>query len=176
MMNVIDIVIIALLLFAAVRGFMSGLFAAIASLVSVVAGVFCAIHYSFYIEGILSDSGFDWSAQTYKIVAFAVTFLGVVLAIVFIGKILTKLADITALGLINKILGAVFGSLKWALILSVLLLFFDKFNKTIPFVEKEMLDESVMFYPIKSIIPTLIPSIMDEDNPSLNFIKGEKKG
>ena len=108
--------------------------------------------------------------------AFAVTFLGVVLAIVFIGKILTKLADITALGLINKILGAVFGSLKWALILSVLLLFFDKFNKTIPFVEKEMLDESVMFYPIKSIIPTLIPSIMDEDNPSLNFIKGEKKG
>ena len=82
-MNVIDIVIIALLLFAAVRGFMSGLFAAIASLVSVVAGVFCAIHYSFYIEGILSDAGFDWSTQTYKIVAFAVTFLGVVLAIVF---------------------------------------------------------------------------------------------
>ncbi|MEN8704138.1 MAG: CvpA family protein [Polaribacter sp.] len=170
-MNVIDIIIIVILLFAAVRGFMSGLFASIASLVAIVAGVFCAIHYSYYIEYALNDSVLEWSHQTNKIVAFAVTFLAVVLAIIFVGKLLTKLADITALGLLNKILGAIFGALKWSLILSVLFLFFEKFNKTIPFVDEEMLDESVLFYPIKSIVPTLIPAIMDEENPSLKFIK-----
>ncbi|EAQ42856.1 CvpA family protein [Polaribacter sp. MED152] len=172
-MNVIDIIIIVILLFAAVRGFMTGLFAAIASLVAIIAGVFCAIHYSYYIEYALNDSVLEWSHQTNKIVAFAVTFLAVVLAVIFVGKLLTKLADITALGLLNKILGAIFGALKWSFILSVIFLLFDKFNKTIPFVEEEMLEESVMFYPIKSIIPTLIPSIMDEDNPSLKFIKGK---
>lgn len=170
-MNVIDIVIAVILIFAAVRGFMTGLFSAIASLVAIVAGVFCAIHFSYYVEYELNDSVLEWSHQTNKIVAFAVTFLFVVLAIIFVGKLLTKLADITALGLLNKILGAIFGALKWSLLLSVIFLLFDKFNKTIPFVDKEMLESSVLFYPVKSIVPTLFPAILDDDNPSLKFIK-----
>lgn len=170
-MNVIDIIIIVILLFAAIRSFMAGLFASIASLVAIVAGVFCAIHYSYFIEHVLNNSVLEWSHQTNKIVAFAVTFLAVVLTIIFVGKLLTKLADISALGLLNKILGAIFGALKWSLILSILFLLFGKFNKTIPFVDEEMLEESVLFYPIKSIVPTLIPAIMDEENPSLKFIK-----
>ena len=170
-MNVIDIIIAVILIFAAVRGFMIGLFSAIASLVAIVAGVFCAIHFSYYLENMLNDSVLDWSHQTYKIVAFGVTFLIVVLTIIFIGKLLTKLADITALGLLNKILGAIFGALKWSLILSVIFLFFDKFNKTIPFIEKDTLDKSILYSPVKSVIPTLFPAILNEDNPSLKFIK-----
>lgn len=169
-MNVIDIIITVILIFAAVRGFMIGLFSAVASLVAIVAGVFCAIHFSYHIEYLLHDTVLEWSDKTFKIVAFALTFLIVVLAIIFLGKLLTKLADITALGLLNKILGAIFGTLKWSLILSVIFLLFDKFNKTIPFVEKETLDESVLYSPVKSIIPTLFPAIMDKDNPSLKFI------
>ena len=48
-------------------------------------------------------------------------------------------------------------------------LLFDKFNKTIPFVDKKTLDESVLFNPVKSIIPAIFPAIMDKDNPSLKF-------
>ncbi len=138
-MNVIDIIIAVILIFAAVRGFMTGLFSAIASLVAIVAGVFCAIHFSYQIEYLLNDSVLKWSHQTNKIVAFAVTFLFVVLAIIFVGKLLTKLADITALGLLNKILGGVFGALKWSLLLSVIFLLFDKFNINISVVEEESL-------------------------------------
>lgn len=169
-MNVFDIIITVILLFAAVRGFMKGLFSEIASLVAIVAGVFCAIHFSYYVEYFLNDSVLKWSHQTNKIVAFAVTFLAVVLFIIFIGKVLTKLADITSLGFLNKILGAAFSVLKSAIILSVIFLFFDKFNKTIPFVEKKNLDESVMYNSVKIIVPTLFPAIMDKDNPSLKFI------
>lgn len=170
-MNVIDIIIAVILIFAAVRGFMTGLFSAIASLLAIVLGVFCAIHFSYYVEYALNDSVLDWSHKTNKIVAFGVTFLVVVLGVIFVGKLLTKLADITALGLLNKILGGVFGALKWSLLLSVIFLLFDKFNKTIPFVDKKMLDNSVLYYPVKSMVPTLFPSIMDKDNPSLKFIK-----
>lgn len=169
-MNVIDIIIAVILIFAAVRGFMTGLFSAIASLLAIVLGVFCAIHFSYYVEYALNDSVLDWSHQTNKIVAFAVTFLVVVLGVIFIGKLLTKLADITALGLLNKVLGGVFGALKWSLLLSVIFLLFDKFNKTIPFVNKKMLDNSVLYYPVKSMVPTLFPSVMDNDNPSLKFV------
>ena len=170
-MNVFDIIIAVILLFAAVRGFMKGLFSEVASLIAIVAGVFCAIHFSYYVEYFLNDSVLKWSHQTNKIVAFAVTFLAVVLFIIFIGKVLTKLADITSLGFLNKILGGVFAMLKSAIILSVIFIFFDKFNKTIPFVDKKTLDESILYNSVKSIVPTLFPAIMDKDNPSLKFIK-----
>ncbi|WP_439130212.1 CvpA family protein [Polaribacter sp.] len=170
-MNVFDIIIAVILLFAAVRGFMKGLFSEVASLIAIVAGVFCAIHFSYYVEYFLNDSVLKWSHQTNKIVAFAVTFLAVVLFIIFIGKVLTKLADITSLGFLNKILGGVFAVLKSAIILSVIFLFFDKFNKTIPFVSEKTLNESVLYNSVRTIVPTLFPAIMDKDNPSLKFIK-----
>lgn len=170
-MNVFDIIIAVILIFAAVRGFMKGLFSEVASLVAIVAGVFCAIHFSYYLEYFLNDSILEWSHKTNKIVAFAVTFLAVVLFIIFIGKVLTKLADITSLGFLNKILGGLFSALKSAIILSVIFIFFDKFNSTIPFVNKKTLDDSVLYNSVKIIVPTLFPSIMDKDNPSLKFIK-----
>ena len=168
-MNIVDIIIVVILIFAAVRGFITGLFSSVASLVAIIAGVFCAIHYSHYVEAEFQDSVLEWSSNTYKIASFAITFLVVVLTILFLGKLLTKLADISSLGLLNKILGGIFGALKWSLILSVIFLLFDKFNKTIPFVEKETLEESILYSPVKSIIPTLFPAIMDKENPTLKF-------
>ncbi|NVJ88406.1 MAG: CvpA family protein [Flavobacteriaceae bacterium] len=174
-MNVFDIVILVILLIAFVRGIINGFFAEVASLVAIIAGVFCAIHFSFYIENFLQGSVLKWSHQTNKIVAFIATFLIVVLTIVFVGKVLTKLADITALGLLNKALGGLFATLKSAVILSVIFLFFNRFNKTIPFVEEETLEESILYYPIQSIVPTLFPAILDEDNSSLRFFKEKKE-
>lgn len=168
-MNIVDIIIIVILIFAAVRGFITGLFSSVASLVAIIAGVFCAIHYSHYVEAEFQDSVLEWSSNTYKIASFAITFLVVILTVLFLGKLLTKLADISSLGLLNKILGGIFGALKWSLILSVIFLLFDKFNKTIPFVEKETLEESILYSPVKSIIPTLFPAIMDKENPTLKF-------
>lgn len=168
-MNIIDIILIVILIFAAVRGFITGLFSSVASLVAIVAGVFCAIHYSHYIEAEFQDSVLEWSSNTYKIASFAITFLVVILTIIFLGKLLTKLADISSLGLLNKLLGGIFGALKWSLLLSVIFLLFDKFNKTIPFVHQETLEESILFTPVKSIVPTLFPAILDDNNPSLKF-------
>lgn len=170
-MNVLDIVVAVILLFVAVRGFMKGFFSEIASLIAIVAGVFCAIHYSYYVEYFFNDSFLKWSDQTNKIVAFAITFLVVVIFIIVVGKVLTKLADITSLGFLNKILGSVFAVLKSAIILSVIFLFFDKFNKTIPFVSEKTLEESVLYNTVRVIVPTLFPKIMDEDHPSLKFIE-----
>jgi membrane protein required for colicin V production len=171
-MNVFDIVIVVLLILAFVRGIIKGLFSEIASLIAVVAGVFVAIHYSNYLEFYLVNSTFvDWSDQTNRIVAFSITFLAVVLLIIFIGKLLTKIADITALGMINKFLGGVFGVLKVALILSIIFIFFGRVNSTIPFITKETLDESMLFYPIKSIAPELFPTIIKEDKNGKTIIK-----
>ncbi|RCW93770.1 CvpA family protein [Winogradskyella arenosi] len=158
-MSVIDIILAALLLFGFIRGLFKGFFVEVASLVALVLGVWGAIHFSGFASDFL-QAKVDWNIKTINIVAFAITFVVIVLTISLAGKALTKLADFAALGIINKLAGAVFGALKIGLILSVLLGVFAKMNDTLPFMEKEDLDKSVLYSPIKSLAPLLFPTII----------------
>jgi membrane protein required for colicin V production len=90
-----------------------------------------------------------------------------VLLISLIGKLLTKIADVAALGILNKVAGAVFGAAKLALILSIVLIVFNKLNRTLPFVSEEKLQSSILYNPVKNFAPTLFPSILyNEDEES----------
>ncbi|CAM1351650.1 CvpA family protein [Tenacibaculum crassostreae] len=160
-MNTFDIIIAALLLFGFVRGLMKGLFVEVASLVALIAGVYGAIHFSYFIGDWLKDS-VDWDEKYISLAAFAGTFVVIIVIIALLGKILTKIADFASLGILNKILGGVFGALKIGLILSVIFIFFGKMNDTIPFVSQDSLDESILYKPVKKIAPTIFPSIIKD--------------
>lgn len=164
-MGIIDIVLGALILFGLVRGFMKGLFVEVASLVALIAGVYGAMHFSNF-AGDFLESKVDWNENTINIVAFAITFVIIVLTIAFAGKALTKLANFAALGILNKLLGGIFGGLKIALILSVILIIFDKMNRAIPFANEEDLEASAFYKPVKSLVPMILPNILntEEDN------------
>ena len=161
-MNIFDIIIAALLLFGFVRGLMKGLFVEVASLVALVGGVYGAIHFSYFIGNFLKES-VSWKEEYITLAAFAATFVVIIIVIALVGKMLTKLADFAALGIINKILGGVFGALKIGLILSVIFIFFGKMNDTIPFIKKETLDESILYEPVRKIAPIIFPSIIKDD-------------
>ncbi|MCB0445775.1 MAG: CvpA family protein [Gelidibacter sp.] len=160
-MNIIDIVLAALLLFGLIRGFMKGLFVEVASLVALVAGVYGAIHFSDFAASFLQDKT-DWDEKMINITAFAITFVIIVLAIALAGKALTKLANFAALGILNKLLGGLFGALKIGLILSVILIVFDSLNSTLPLADKKDIDNSVLYKPVKSLVPMIFPSILDK--------------
>ena len=164
-MNVLDIILGALLLFGLVRGFMKGLFVEVASLVALIAGVYGAIHFSNFAAEFL-QSRTDWNEKTINLAAFAITFVVIIIAISLAGKALTKLADFAALGILNKLLGGVFGTLKIGLILSVLLIVFSKMNSVIPFVGEEDIEESVLYKPVKSLAPMIFPNIIKSDEDS----------
>lgn len=161
-MSIIDIVLGALLLFGLIRGSMKGLFVEVASLVALVLGVYGAIHFSHFASGFL-ESKVDWNEKTINIVAFAITFVIIVLTISLAGKALTKLADFAALGIINKLAGGLFGALKIGLILSVLLIVFNKLNNTLPFMEKEDLEKSMLYKPVKSLAPMIFPNLIKSE-------------
>lgn len=162
-MSIVDIVLAALILFGFIRGLFKGFFVEVASLLALVLGVFGAIHFSYFASEFLEPK-VDWDEKTMNIVAFAITFVVIVLAIGLAGKALTKLANFAALGLINKLAGGVFGALKIGLILSVLLGVFDKMNDTLPFMEKEDLEKSTLYSPVKSLAPMIFPSIIKSDS------------
>ncbi|XKW96054.1 CvpA family protein [Tenacibaculum maritimum] len=161
-MNTFDIIIAALLLFGFIRGLMKGLFVEVASLVALVAGVYGAIHFSYFIGDWLKNS-VSWNEKYISLAAFAATFVIIILVIALLGKIFTKLADFASLGILNKILGGVFGALKIGLILSVVFIFFGKMNDAIPFVAEENLEESILYKPVKKIAPIIFPSIIKSE-------------
>ncbi|QNM84948.1 CvpA family protein [Polaribacter pectinis] len=169
-MNIFDIIIAALLLFGFVRGLMKGLFVEVASLVALIGGVYGAIHFSYFISDFLKDS-VSWKEEYISLTAFAATFVVIIVIIALLGKMLTKLADFASLGIINKILGGVFGALKIGLILSVIFIFFGKMNDTIPFIKKETLDESILYEPVKKIAPTIFPSIIKDDKQEKTLLE-----
>lgn len=162
-MSVLDIVLLALLLFGLIRGFSKGLFVEVASLAALIAGVYGAIHFSDYAATFVEDN-VEWDEKYVNIVSFAITFIVIVLVIAIAGKALTRLADFAALGIINKVLGGIFGALKIGLILSIILIVFDTMNKTLPFASEEQLEDSVLYEPVKSLAPMIFPSILNKKN------------
>ena len=172
-MNALDIVLLGFLGFGIVRGFFRGLFVEIASLVALVAGVYGAFHFSAYASEFLKEK-VDWNENTINIVAFFGTLMLIILVIGLAGKALTKIADFAALGLFNKLLGALFGGLKIAVILSAMLIIFEKMNRPVPFTEEAHKKVSVLYSPVKSIIPLLFPNLIVNGKPISNDLEIEE--
>lgn len=159
-MNIIDIILGILLLIGLTRGLSKGLFVSLASLIALTTGIYFAIHFSHIVGNYISKS-VDWSESTINLTAFAITFILIILGVSLAGKILTKIADFAALGMINTLLGGLFGVLKMAFIASVIFMFIDGLNQKITFIEKETLDGSALYAPISKIAPIILPNILE---------------
>lgn len=160
-MNVVDIILAVILLYGLVRGFFRGFFAELASLVAFIAGIYIAVYFSHILSDFLSER-VSWDIHVVNLIAFAITFILVVFLISLAGKFLTQIANFAMLGIINKLFGAVFGLLKVAFIVSVIMMFFGATNEKIDIVEEETLETSILYWPIRSIAPRILPSILRE--------------
>lgn len=162
-MNVLDIVLGVFLLVGLFQGFRKGFFVELASLVGLILGVIGAIYFSHFVSGFLIKY-ISWEEQTVNLVAFAITFIGIVILVSMLAKMLTQMADIAALGLINKFFGGVFGLLASAFFLSVLLLFFNSFEQDFSILEEEKKEASILYKPVASLAPMVLPKLIKELN------------
>ena len=160
-MSTIDIVIGVILILGFVRGFMRGLIIEIASLIALVAGIYGAIHFSYFALNFLTDQ-LTWDAKYIELCAYAITFLIIVLSILLIGKLLTKLAGAIALGIVNRILGGLFGILKLAFVISVIMMFLGNMNNDYQLVSEEHIENSILYQPVSQIAPLVLPPLMLE--------------
>jgi membrane protein required for colicin V production len=104
----------------------------------------------------------SWTERLINLAAFAITFVIIVLVVSLAGKLLTKIADFAMLGIINKIAGAAFAVVKDAFLLSVVIMFLNEANERIGFVSEEAMGESILFSPVKSLAPAILPTILDK--------------
>lgn len=157
-MNYFDLIFAIPLLWGAYKGFSKGLIISIASLIALLLGIYGSIRFSGYTREFVNQH-FEVTDNYIPLIAFAITFLGIVIGIHFLAKLLNKLVDAIALGWLNTIAGIVFGLLKAAFIISIFIFIFEKIDRSEHFISKSIKEESLLYDPIRTLAPALFPSL-----------------
>ncbi len=153
-MNTIDVIIAIPLLWGAWQGFNKGLIITISSIAALLFGVWGSIKFSNFTADFLANN-FGLKSQYNSLIAFAITFLIIIIAVHVLAHIVDKLLSAAALGLFVKIAGAAFGILKWGLIISIILSLYGTINNDYKYTTKESIDKSILYKPISSIAPSI---------------------
>ncbi|MGB0881486.1 MAG: CvpA family protein [Vicingaceae bacterium] len=159
-MNYFDIIIIIPLIWGAYKGFKKGIIIEVASFIALGLGIWGGIKFSSISAKYLSEV-FDIAENIMPLISFAVTFILIVIAVFTLAKMLQKIIKMVALGFVNKAAGALFGMLKFGLILSVVINFTNIINKQISFIEPEMKNSSILYEPIGKIAQIIIPGLKE---------------
>ncbi len=155
-MYYVDILLAIPLIWGAFMGFKKGLVLELASIFALALGTYGSIKFS-GLTAIYLREEMAWETNWLGIIAFLITFMGIVILVFLLGKLLDKMLKVVALGLVNRLLGLLFGVLKYALLLSVLLFFFDNLNAQFHFTKENWKESSILFQPLQYILEPLSP-------------------
>ncbi|MDF9800934.1 membrane protein required for colicin V production [Catalinimonas alkaloidigena] len=146
-MSIWDFVILVILLAGAYRGFQKGLLREVVGIFALVAGVIGAIQWL--------PEGMDFLSRTLNtqtellpVFAFFLIFITIVLAISLAGRLVKLIIDLTPIGFVDGIGGALLGMLKWALGISIILWVMDNARVELP-----IDDESMLYVNVKQVAP-----------------------
>ena len=132
-MNALDLILIALLLLAAVKGWRIGIVQALTALVGLILAYGLALSYGGVVAGWISDRVSDTPSAA-AVVGFVCIFLATLVAFYLLGRVLRGIVRLSPLGLVDAVGGAVAGVANGVLILGlfVLLLRAHPFHDRIP--------------------------------------------
>ena len=147
-MNYIDFILIVIIIWGAFNGFKKGLINELASIISLVLAIFFANNYYLFLNKKLYNL-FESESDFISILSVIIIFFLTILIVKIIAKFLTKIIKFVFLGLVNKIIGSLFGILKSFLVLAILIFIFSKLNEVVNIVEKEKLHQSIVYSKIE---------------------------
>lgn len=153
-MNILDIFIIVPIILGFVFGLFKGLIRELTSLAAIVLGIFGAKLFEPQVSRLLL-SWFDMQPGIAQAVSYLMLFVAIVVLLLIVANILDKLFSAIALGGLNKFLGGIFGALKFALVVSVLLNVFDTFDKRFGFIKEETKSTSFAYEAMLGFGPKL---------------------
>lgn len=161
-MSYLDLFFGLVLAWGAYSGFSKGLIKELASILGVIVGVFLAKNYYPYLDIKLKPI-FESEAGFISILSAILIFLLTIMVFKIIAKFLTKFLKIIALGLLNRIIGSVFGIFKTVLLLCILVFIFSNINNVTGIIKAEKLSQSFFYSKIEKINSFIIESNYSEN-------------
>lgn len=124
-MNALDYTLIAVFGYCLGRGVFRGLVKELSSIIGVLGGFYAA--YSYY--PLVAKPLANWITNTgyLYIISFLVLFISIYLVVSFTGVVIKHLMNIAFLGWADRVCGALFGSLKGLLVISIMVLMLTAF-------------------------------------------------
>jgi membrane protein required for colicin V production len=145
-MNSLDLFLLIPIGLGFIFGIFKGLVKELTSLVAIILGIFGAKLLAPYFSGILKTS----LPLTYLLL-----FIAIGVGLLLLANMLDKIFDSISLGGLNKLLGGIFGGLKYALIVSVLLNVFNSLDNRLHILGTETKENSIAYKPVMKLGPTL---------------------
>jgi membrane protein required for colicin V production len=152
-LEVIDLIIILPILFGAYRGFRKGLIMDVVNILAFVLALLGAFK--------LMDQSIVWLVEIFgkpnpfiPFLAFILVFIGIVLGVNILGKMLKGLVGLTILGSIDKLIGALIGMFKWAFGASLILWLLNNFSDGV--FSEQTLEDSIVLPILIGFAPSVI--------------------
>ena len=155
-MAILDIILLLCFIPAIVTGISKGFIKQVVDLVAILAAAWAAFHFSTMMADWLSQY-LTLDASILKVVSFVLVAIVVAVLLHLVGALLTKTLKALSLGFLNRLLGLVFGVLKVALILGLVILLFETLNSSLHIVKPEATADAVVYNALKDAANAIFP-------------------
>lgn len=118
--NLVDLIILIIVLFNLFLGFKRGLIAELLTLIGLISAIFIAIFWYQNLSIFLLRQ-FKWNETLSSILSFIIIFIVIILCFRILETILSRITTFLLLNWINNLGGALFGFIRGAIIVSILL-------------------------------------------------------
>tara|TARA_B100000900_G_scaffold105830_1_gene87913 strand:+ start:10988 stop:11485 length:498 start_codon:yes stop_codon:yes gene_type:complete len=149
-MNYLDIFLLLIIGWGGYMGFSKGLVKELASILGIILGVVLAKNYFPVVDKKLYVL-FESEADFISLISALIIFLSTIMIFKIFANILTKFLKSIALGLLNRIVGALFGILKSTLVLCIIIFIFSKINNVLNVIEDSKIQSSLVYKEIERI-------------------------
>ena len=157
----IDIIIIVIIIYAFVKGFSKGFINEIASFLGLLMGGIIAYSFSDNLSTIIDDF-LQIDTQLLNILSFILLFILTSVLFTIIGKSITKLIKYISLGTVNRLLGGLFRSLKFIIILVSISMVINYFSELlgVEIIPNDQINNSKI-YPVLVSIGEILLEILN---------------
>ena len=162
-METLDLIIAGIIGIGAVSGFIKGGLKQFAGIVGLIVGLLLAR--AMYVAlGQRLAVELNTSVTIAQVIAFLMIWIIVPLILSLVASALTKMIEVIHLGIINRLLGALLGGAKYALLLSLLIGFIEYIDDKNTLVDKKIKEASELYYPVEGLLDWCIPLAKDVTN------------
>lgn len=169
MLNWFDLVILTILLLALFRGYVTGFIKQAVSLLGVVLGAFLAGKLAPMIADklvLFTDAG----KHIISPVSYIFAFLIIYIIVFFVGRLLQSFVKALKLNALNRFTGAVFCSLKWFLVISLLLNILISIDPDKNIIHNDIREQSYSYPHLKNLVTYIVPYLKFDWLDGLNSL------
>lgn len=155
-LNYVDIILLIIWIVAIIEGLTKGFIKQVFGILALILACYCSYHFTSFAADRIVE-WFGWNGEGLRVVAFVLTFIVVLIIVLILGHLLDKLMKIVLLGWLNRLTGAIFGWIKWNILVVIIMYVLNLIDAYVRFLPKETFAGSRLYRVIETFSSILLP-------------------